>query len=367
MSVYSNKTGTWRYDFTLNKERYTGSGFKTKREARKAEAARREEVLNPPAELATLTPTVTTFLDLVNLWLDHMKDHRSKSHFEECFYMARNWVKRWPGWVCDDFSKNDFLNFLRERRMVSAYTANKEIRYLRAVFNFGIGEKLVNENPTIGLEFFKVEKKVKKVPCQTEIEKVIEVAQGCTRDYLIVIRETLARVSEVNRLVWDDVDFSRKVVVLYTRKKRDGDLTPRIVPMTKRLYEVLFHRYKVRDKGKPWVFWRKAWNRKKGAFEVGPYGKRQGLMKSLCRRAGVEHFGYHSLRHAGASLLDSCNVSIGSIQRLLGHENRKTTEIYLHSVGNSERVAMDVFEEARGAFLEKSHNESHNFTFEKSP
>jgi site-specific recombinase XerD len=28
--------------------------------------------------------------------------------------------------------------------------------------------------------------------------------------------------------------------------------------------------------------------------------------------------------------MDSQNVSIGSIQRLLGHENRTTTEIYLH-------------------------------------
>jgi len=53
--------------------------------------------------------------------------------------------------------------------------------------------------------------------------------------------------------------------------------------------------------------------------------------------------------------MDKNNVPIGSIQRILGHENRKTTEIYLHSVGNSEREAMDVFEQAR----KKSHTESH--------
>jgi len=43
--------------------------------------------------------------------------------------------------------------------------------------------------------------------------------------------------------------------------------------------------------------------------------------------------------------LERANIPIGSIQRLLGHENRTTTEIYLHSIGEAERVAMAVFEQ----------------------
>jgi hypothetical protein len=34
------------------------------------------------------------------------------------------------------------------------------------------------------------------------------------------------------------------------------------------------------------------------------------------------------------------------IQRILGHENRWATEIYLHSMGDSERDAIRVFEQA---------------------
>ena len=53
-------------------------------------------------------------------------------------------------------------------------------------------------------------------------------------------------------------------------------------------------------------------------------------------------FCYHTLRHFGASLLEQTNVPIGSIQRLLGHENRSTTEIYLHSIRDSDREAMRI-------------------------
>ena len=45
--------------------------------------------------------------------------------------------------------------------------------------------------------------------------------------------------------------------------------------------------------------------------------------------------------------MDGSNVPIGAIQRILGHENRKTTEIYLHSMGEAERDAMRTFEKAR--------------------
>jgi len=68
-------------------------------------------------------------------------------------------------------------------------------------------------------------------------------------------------------------------------------------------------------------------------------------MKSLCKKAGVRYFRFHALRHLGASILDKNNVNIGTIQRILGHENRTTTEIYLHSIGEAEREAMRVYEQ----------------------
>jgi len=133
--------------------------------------------------------------------------------------------------------------FILERKQVSAFTANKEIRYLKGAFNFGKKKKYIRENPVNDLAFFSENKRLKYVPPPEDIEKVLDLAGQDSRDYLLTIRDNMARVSEVNRLTWDDVNLGQRYVVLYTRKKRGGHLTPRKVSMTRRLYEILSPRF----------------------------------------------------------------------------------------------------------------------------
>ena len=68
-------------------------------------------------------------------------------------------------------------------------------------------------------------------------------------------------------------------------------------------------------------------------------------MKTLCTNTEVRYFRFHPLRHLTASILDDLGTPIGVIQRILGHQNRRTTEIYLHSVGEAERDAMNKLED----------------------
>jgi integrase len=117
--------------------------------------------------------------------------------------------------------------------------------------------------------------------------------------------------------------------------------------MTERLHAVLSKRLAQCDPSLPWVFHHTYVSSKTKERKTGPYNHRKRLMASLCRKAGVKPFGFHALRHSGASIMDSLNVPIGVIQRILGHENRQTTEIYVHSIGNVEREAMALYEQAR--------------------
>ncbi|MFZ2631384.1 MAG: site-specific integrase [Desulfosalsimonadaceae bacterium] len=345
MSIYSVKEKGWRYDFTINGNRYTEAWFKTKTEAKQAEAKKREEVKNPKPQ--EKTPTDMAFLDLVNLRLDYVKAYNSERHYTDHTYLARRWVSKWGKLKCSEITSDIVQDYLIQRsRKTSAYTANKELRYLRALFNFGVHPKRgwIPSNPTNVITFFPVEKKVKYVPPKENVLKVIQQANPDTQDYLWTIALTMGRMSEVNRLKWDDVDLKNRFIILYTRKKKGGHLTPRKIPMPDRLFKLLQSRYANRDKDKPWVFWHRYWDRKKQEWIEAPFKDRKKIMTTLCRNAGVRYFRYHALRHFGASLLDSANVPIGSIQRILGHENRTTTEIYLHSIGNSELDAMKVLD-----------------------
>jgi integrase len=334
------------FDFTQNAQRYTEAWFKTKKEAKEAEAKKREELKNPPAiQVAEMeTPPVDmAFREFVGRWLDYIKEYKTAGHYHSCLTLARGWIKRWPKTSCTEITRKSVKDYALLRKKVSAYTGNKEIRYLKAAFNYGIREKWLSDNPAKGIDLFPMEKRLRNIPPLEDINKVIACANQDTQDYLMTIGDTMARVGEVNRLTWDDVDLVRRHVVLYTRKKKGGHLTPRKVGMTDRLHEILARRFAERNPNYPWVFWH---TYKNGTKEVGPYKDRREIIKKLCDKAGVRPFGYHALRHAGASIMDNANVPIGAIQKILGHENRTTTEIYLHSIGKSEREAIAVFEKA---------------------
>lgn len=94
---------------------------------------------------------------------------------------------------------------------------------------------------------------------------------------------------------------------------------------------------------------------KTGKQIVDQFQYRKTIIKTLCKKADVENFTYHALRHSGASIMDNNSVPIGAIQKILGHENRTTTEIYLHSIGRTEQEAISVFERA----TQNSHTDSH--------
>lgn len=344
MSTYLQTGKGWRYDFTQNGKRFTQAGFKTKREARKAEANRKEEVKVVQATLQT--ETVTEFSDLVNLRLDHIKAYKSAEYYRTHLYLARMWITEWEDLRCDKISTGMVQHYLIKRRNVSAYVGNKELRHLRALFNFGKKHRYIANNPADGLEFFPLEKKEKYVPSVEDVEAVISLATPDIHDYLWTVADTLARIGEINQLRWDDVNFTKRYVVLYTSKKRDRCRTPRRIPMTQRLYNILFRRFANRDETQPWVFCNRYLDWKTGQKVSGPYQYRSTILKTLCKKAGVKVFGFHALRHLGASMMDSCNVPIGSIQKILGHENRTTTEIYLHSIGNAEHEAIAIYEMA---------------------
>ena len=129
------------------------------------------------------------------------------------------------------------------------------------------------------------------------------VAEGEVQDYLWTLALTMARMSEVNRLTWRDVDFDNDVITLYSRKSKGGNMIPRRIPLYNRLKSILERRFREHNTDVPWVFYHTYCSSKTGEWVTGPYTDRKKIMTTLCKKAGVKYFRFHPLRHFGASIL----------------------------------------------------------------
>ena len=136
MSQYFNKWTGWRVDFTHKGLRYTEAWFKTKAQAKQAEARKREELKNP--QPIAETPTDMAFLELVNQRLDYVQAYKSEKYYSDYQGICKRLVKEWQGLSCSEITRAMLQKYLLKRARISALTANKELRYIRAMFNFGI-------------------------------------------------------------------------------------------------------------------------------------------------------------------------------------------------------------------------------------
>ena len=59
-------------------------------------------------------------------------------------------------------------------------------------------------------------------------------------------------------------------------------------------------------------------------------------LETIRKIAGIgKHFTFHSARHTNATLLIDQGVSITTIQKLLGHRNVSTTQVYAEIMGKT--------------------------------
>jgi integrase len=65
------------------------------------------------------------------------------------------------------------------------------------------------------------------------------------------------------------------------------------------------------------------------------------VLRPVCKRLGLPVITWHGFRHTGATLAADAGVPHRTIQALLGHGSSATTDVYVHSVLESEQQAMD--------------------------
>lgn len=170
----------------------------------------------------------------------------------------------------------------------------------------------------------------KVIPSQEEMVKVL-LASGEFRPFFLALYSLAARVGEINRLRWEDVNLEKRLVTLWTRKG-NRQWRPQPKPMNEDLYQELKRLYG--KAAQEYVFP----NPKTGM----PYRNRRKQIRNVCAVAGVPYYGFHAIRHHVASLMaDEHKASLPTIQRMLGHTQVSTTARYIQSVTDDLRAAAE--------------------------
>lgn len=319
MAVYRHRS-SWMYDFVKNTRRYREGGYRTRQEAVEAEAKAR-----------TMARKINMdFLKLCTSRLEDLETRRSKGHFERNKLLFEKLVSKWS--TLPEVTITDVEEFLKETAQHSKDKANRYLALIKALFRHGIKRRLVDYDPTVGIEPFGIERARKYIPPAEEVEKVLSIAPQEFKEYLITILHTAGRMREINKLKWEDVNFEENYLILRTRKAKNSDLMERKIPMTDTVREILLRKERIGD----YVFT----NKSSGSY----FDNRIKFIRSLCKSAKVKPFTFHNLRHFSASKLANLGVALTDIQEILGHTRPTTTDNYLQALKGSVRDAIKKLE-----------------------
>jgi integrase len=135
-------------------------------------------------------------------------------------------------------------------------------------------------------------------------------------DLVIGLLDTGARYSELANIQWSAIDIENGAINLWRPKVRNES----IVYMTTRLRKIFKRRFKNRLSDE-YVFTNSSGQ---------PRGYQAKGIRSAIKRAGINDFKIHDLRHTCASRLVQAGLSLYEVANILGHTDISTTQIYAH-------------------------------------
>jgi integrase len=172
---------------------------------------------------------------------------------------------------------------------------------------------------------------------QDESDLLLESAEGVMYEMLLAALRTGMRQGELKGLQWSSIDWeNRHLTVRHSRCDYTKELgstksnRERHIPMAPDLYETLHKRRK--ENG--YVFL---------DADKHPFDEQRLRLRlaNVCKKAGLRHIGWHTLRHTFASQLVMSGASLPVVQSLMGHSTITMTMRYTHLAPSTLRSAID--------------------------
>ncbi len=229
----------------------------------------------------------------------------------------------------------------RNAEEASPCTINRELSLMKHAFNIALKEwEWVNQNPVLRVSMEKEPPSRDRWLTFEEEKRLLAFSSPWLQEIIVFAVETGCRREEMLSLDWRSVDLLKRTAVIFGKKTGDR----RTVPLTQKAFEVLEARARVRSKlrsiNQDLVFTHPEAQR----VNINTLRK---VFNAALRRAKIEGFRFHDLRHTFASRLAQSGVDPYAIQRLMGHKTFTTTQRYAHHYSESLRVGIRALEASR--------------------
>ena len=227
-----------------------------------------------------------------------------------------------------------YIQYLHTQLFAPKSIARK-LSVIKEFCKFLYSEKIINENPAQNILTPKQEKPLPKYLTVDEIKLLTETA-AASKDYRIqriavmidLMYATGMRVSELVALPLTAINFSKGQVTIFGKGSKE-----RIVPVaarsvdTLKKYESLRQKFMAKNAPSNYLF--PSLTAAEKHFTRDAFYKD---LKKLAAECGIypSRISPHVLRHSFATHLLNNDADLRSVQKMLGHENITTTEIYTH-------------------------------------
>ena len=243
---------------------------------------------------------------------------------------------------------NSFLSYLALNQGSRPATRARKISTIRIFFAYLYDQKLIDDNPALGIKTPKQEKRMPKYLSLDDSKKLLSVTadendENKERDYAIItlFLNCGLRLSELVGINISNIDFSEYKLTVIGKGNKE-----RTIYLNEACIRAIQDYLSVRPKDGVKVD-------SKGSNKALFLSKRkerisnrmvQYIVERELMKAGLDTSKYsaHKLRHTAATLMYQYgHVDIRALQELLGHESIATTEIYTHVSNEQVRDAVE--------------------------
>lgn len=209
----------------------------------------------------------------------------------------------------------DLRDDMLKTRAVS--TVNRYLTVLRSVLNMARDEwEWIDTVPKI--KRMEESSRIRYID-KDEARRLIRELPSHLKDKVIFALTTGLRDANVRELRWEEVDLQNRMVTIEGVKMKNGK--PLSIPLNDTAYDVLWKRFRAKDKNAEWVF----------AYGGRPVQRSntKAFRKAL-KRAGIENFRWHDLRHTWASWHIQKGTHTAAVREMGGWSDDRMVQRYAH-------------------------------------